>query len=339
MRPTLIGYITMKKTTVASMAVFAFVLIGCSTPEPKQEGFSISGSKAVHFAKGNVLHQPTSNKFQIAENQYDFIGDEFTPGNVFVTNEFGTSYTLNDGQTYAFRDTVTLISIKDKQGVVRTTTSRSRSNLKQITDSTKMLKDWISFEKAEDLTVDGYRMLTHAEWKYLIQKRYHADQLYAFATLQLEIPIKLMVDSTIVSIDSTIIVPTSDTTTTIYKDTTKITRFVRNDVEKRDIHGLVLLPDAWKGTELARGNSDWNDNVFTESNWASLEQEGAIFLPASGRSAVGTGGSRVQEIGRYWSSNHSSNGLGSCLGFGDNVVNPSNEVDAKYQISVRLVKE
>ena len=83
-----------------------------------------------------------------------------------------------------------------------------------------------------------------------------------------------------------------------------------------DIHGMVILPDNFVLYEISGSlyytdehgslmfnvaHSDWNDNVYSESQWAEyLEAKGAVFLPAAGYRE----GTNVYAYGNdyyYWS--------------------------------------
>ncbi len=101
--------------------------------------------------------------------------------------------------------------------------------------------------------------------------------------------------------------------------------------------GLIILPDGWRqansamaGT-LTLGTSSFS-NYLSDDNWAALEKEGAVFLPAAGRrngSSVSNAGSN----GYYWTSN------AYILFFYSNSVNPQNNIDGRqYGYSVRLVQ-
>ena len=73
------------------------------------------------------------------------------------------------------------------------------------------------------------------------------------------------------------------------------------------INGVVLLPDDWEGAEI---NSNYYDckwyNVYDSTSWASMESDGAVFLPAAGLAQPGTYQdtimTQVNESGVYWTS-------------------------------------
>ena len=75
------------------------------------------------------------------------------------------------------------------------------------------------------------------------------------------------------------------------------------------VGGLILLPDSWTqpaGCTFTPGysndQSSWDPNHYTVAQWAMMEAEGAVFLPAAGYRA----GSKVDvgyigKSGHYWS--------------------------------------
>ncbi len=77
--------------------------------------------------------------------------------------------------------------------------------------------------------------------------------------------------------------------------------------DNQQIHGLILLPDAWTlpaGLRFVSGTglwTSWTRNSYTAAEWEQMEAAGAVFLPAAGYRDgtelydVGTGGN-------YWSS-------------------------------------
>ena len=69
-----------------------------------------------------------------------------------------------------------------------------------------------------------------------------------------------------------------------------------------DVKGLVLLPDEWKGEYQFTNNSTSNQTFveISDADWATLESEGAVFLPAAGHRY----GEFVYNVGNninYWS--------------------------------------
>lgn len=71
------------------------------------------------------------------------------------------------------------------------------------------------------------------------------------------------------------------------------------------MNGLILLPDYWdSGTyPLSNTNEPYNtsysSNTISASQWANMEQHGAVFLPAAGY-RLGTSVNNVGSHGYYW---------------------------------------
>lgn len=75
-----------------------------------------------------------------------------------------------------------------------------------------------------------------------------------------------------------------------------------------EVNGLILLPDGWNEIShyiaITTGTGDYSQNTLTIDDWNSLEEEGAVFLPAAGTRS----GREVTSIGSdgyYWSSTQS----------------------------------
>ena len=108
-----------------------------------------------------------------------------------------------------------------------------------------------------------------------------------------------------------------------------------------DVHGLILLPDAWTlpaGLTFVSGIG-WNRNQYTAAEWHQMETAGAVFLPAAGLRY----GTEVGDVGRdgfYWSSTPYGEYDAGDMGFGGYYV--SYDVYNYYRCnghSVRLVQD
>ena len=146
-------------------------------------------------------------------------------------------------------------------------------------------------------TINNWRTLTDKEWHYLRYLRNNADDLYGVAQVD-------------------------------------------------GVNGLVLLPDNWKsprGIQFKSGLCDkWGmqyseKQILTKENWLKLEQNGAIFLPASGI-RNGTYVFKVQERGCYWLFTEYDIDRAWCLEFESNSAS-SSRYYRYLGLSVRLVKD
>ena len=106
-------------------------------------------------------------------------------------------------------------------------------------------------------------------------------------------------------------------------------------------NGLIILPDAFvlpDGLSFTSGNSAWT-NSYTTAQWALMEENGAVFLPAAGRrsrASVSDAGSR----GYYWSrSARSSDANGAYyVSFYSGNLNPQRLNGRLIGLSVRLAR-
>ena len=110
------------------------------------------------------------------------------------------------------------------------------------------------------------------------------------------------------------------------------------------INGVVLLPDNWNeniysfnNVNQSTGNS-YDSNILNISQWALLQNEGVVFLPAAG-SRIGTMVHDVDTNGRYWSSScHPGYGVHSAI-FNSANLNPSNTNYPCSGFSIRLIRD
>ncbi|MBR3871947.1 MAG: hypothetical protein IKJ22_04385 [Paludibacteraceae bacterium] len=157
--------------------------------------------------------------------------------------------------------------------------------------------DW-GVNKIGNDAPNTWRTLTYAEWKYLIEERPNYDKLIGVAQVN-------------------------------------------------DVNGLILLPDNWtcpSGVTFKSGfHEDYGTDyyaayqTFSASDWAKLENSGAVFFPAAGH----RGGSNVNYVlnyGKVWSATVNNSGGTNGLGF------DSGEAGVNFSIrdlghSVRLVQD
>ena len=108
-----------------------------------------------------------------------------------------------------------------------------------------------------------------------------------------------------------------------------------------NVTGLILMPDGWtaSGVTLTITTANYTTNVLSTSQWATLEKQGCVFLPAAGGRA-GTNVVNVGSIGDYWSSDASGETNAYDLNFSNNYLLPQNTAGQRhYGWSVRLVRD
>ena len=118
--------------------------------------------------------------------------------------------------------------------------------------------------------------------------------------------------------------------------------------EVNGVNGVILLPDNWSSSYYSlnstnNGEASFSSNTISASQWNTLEQHDAVFLPAAG-SRPGPGmGFFVGIIGKYWSANSIYKDCAVNVGFGpggiygDPFLKPNSVNDRMNGYSVRLV--
>ncbi len=109
-----------------------------------------------------------------------------------------------------------------------------------------------------------------------------------------------------------------------------------------NVNGVVLLPDDWSASYYSlsntnTGNSSFNSNVITASQWVTLEQQGAVFLPAAGQRC----GTDVNccDYADYWSATCSDSNGADEVAFNNFDLNACTWSNRYNGCSVRLVQD
>ena len=73
------------------------------------------------------------------------------------------------------------------------------------------------------------------------------------------------------------------------------------------VNGLIVLPNDWKTSYYTLNSTNtsgaaFTSNTITATQWQTLEQKGAVFLPTTGNRMFGNSVGEVGEVGSYWSS-------------------------------------
>ena len=110
-----------------------------------------------------------------------------------------------------------------------------------------------------------------------------------------------------------------------------------------DYLGLIILPDNWEepydGCFNPGITNSFTGNIYTDEEWAMMEENGALFLPCSGRrntnASIGVG-----QAGLYWTSNVYDSGNAICVMISSSSVFSENTPRARGDgLSVRMVIE
>lgn len=80
----------------------------------------------------------------------------------------------------------------------------------------------------------------------------------------------------------------------------------------KNIYGYVILPDNWvlpQGLHFTPCPDNWSSNIYSVSEWTTMEDNGAVFLPCTGYRHVKEV-KNAELVGGYWASTRGSWGVG-----------------------------
>lgn len=130
-----------------------------------------------------------------------------------------------------------------------------------------------------------------------------------------------------------------------YRNTSSGIRYAKAKVN--NVNGIILLPDNWSISYYSLNNTDnedasYSSNVITASQWNTMEQQGAVFLPAAG-GRTETTVENVDYFGTYWTASACDydGDVARIAQFGDDHWGFSTDYygsDRSYGNSVRLVR-
>ena len=126
----------------------------------------------------------------------------------------------------------------------------------------------------------------------------------------------------------------------ITRATTSGIRYAKANVN--NVNGVILLPDDWSSSTYSLSNAnndeaDFSSNTLTGSQWSTLEQVGAVFLPAAGY-RYGTSVSNGGYYGDYWSASYGNSSRAYGVHFHDLGLYTYSDNYRDYGLSVRLVR-
>ena len=126
------------------------------------------------------------------------------------------------------------------------------------------------------------------------------------------------------------------------RTTTSGIRYAKANVN--NVNGVILLPDDWSSSTYSLSNTNssgasFSSNTLTASQWSTLEQAGAVFLPAAG-SRLGTSVINVGSCGCYWSASCNDSSRAYFVSFYGSYLYTIDNVNYRYDgQSVRLVQD
>ena len=109
-----------------------------------------------------------------------------------------------------------------------------------------------------------------------------------------------------------------------------------------DVNGVILLPDDWSSDTYSLSNTNssgasYSSNTVSATQWSTLEQAGAVFLPAAGK-RIGDGFHDVGSKGYYWSASHEDKYNAKCMYFDGSNLLSYDKYNRHNGQSVRLVR-
>lgn len=255
------------KRIVTLLLLTTSFLVAYATEGALPGAFSVSATKKVYFAKGNLQYQASTQTWRFATNQYDYIGTNNKNISSTYTGwidlfGWGTSGWSGSGsayyQPYASEKPRTM-SYKCPYGVGgcydRYWSNYGPQESGHIAGTNA---DWGVYCAISNGggQANLWRTLTYDEWYYLIYTRTNANAKYGLATVN-------------------------------------------------SIKGVVLLPDSWSlpsGCSFVSGTAKgYTTNSYTTAQWNNMQNNGAVFLPAAGYREATTC-QVVGAEGYYWSS-------------------------------------
>ncbi len=123
--------------------------------------------------------------------------------------------------------------------------------------------------------------------------------------------------------------------------TTSGIRYAKANVN--NVNGVILLPDYWSSSTYSLSNTNssgasFSSNTLTASQWSTLEQAGAVFLPAAGRRCSKTWVYNVGSYGYYWSASYNISGCAYGVDFDDSNLDTNSSSYRYNGFSVRLAR-
>ena len=109
------------------------------------------------------------------------------------------------------------------------------------------------------------------------------------------------------------------------------------------VNGVILLPDDWSTSTYSLSSTNntgasFSSNVISASQWATLEDAGAVFLPAAGK-RYGTSFDYIGSFGQYWSASYYNSYYSYIVSFYGGNLYAGNYNASRYSgFSVRLVR-
>ena len=265
--------------------------------------FSVSGSRQVYFSRGNLQYQASTNTWRFAEHQWDVVGsqhlDSGDPGTVSGSDNGAISSTYSGWI--------------DLFGWGTSGYSHGATCYQPWSTSTTNSKYFAYGSPSYNL----YDQTGQADWGYNAISN-GGKTINTWRTLTCE--------------EWSYVFNTRSTSSGI--------RFAKAKVN--NVCGVILLPDDWSSNYYSlsstnQSDAGFNANPIMASQWTTLEQHGAVFLPAAG-CRYATLVSHVGSFGTYWSSTYDGSNFARDVYFSDSYLDTYYNYYRYFGLSVRLVR-
>jgi len=247
--------------------------------------FSVSPIQKVYFSQGNLQYQASTNIWRFAENQWDFVGSQSpysgnAGGTVSGSDNSSISPTyfgwidLFSWGTSGYHDADDPNNVNYQPWSISTSTINSDYNYYGYGPSTNMTDPNLTCTSA------------NYDWGVYNPISNGGNQANLWRTLTIE--------------------------EWVYVFNTRITtsgiRYAKANVN--NVNGVILLPDDWNSSTYNLNNTNssgdsFSSNTITAVQWTTLEDAGAVFLPAAGY-RHDTSVKYAGDHGDYWSTSYSS---------------------------------
>ena len=305
--------------TSNSTLVANFTLSGGNAPQGAINGlFTInSNGDQVYFSQGNLQYKASTNLWQFAANQYDYIGS----ANSNISSSYsgwidlfgwGTSgyHASNDLYNMNYQPWSTIASFVNVSFNYYGYGPSVGMSSPNLTGSSANY-DWGVYNQINN-AANGWRTLTRDEWVWVLGP------------------------------DSSS--PGTNCRTSSTVNGTANARYVKAKVNS--VQGVILFPDTYTHPSgVAQpiginetGNAGWNGNDYSATEFGLMEQNGAVFLPASGYRNV-TSVYSVGSSGSYWSTTFRDSANAYSVDFDGSSLYQEYGNSRYYGQSVRLVRD
>ena len=225
--------------------------------------FSVSANQQVYFSQGNLQYQASTNTWRFAENQWDYVGS----ANSNISPTYDGWIDLFGWGTSGWNNGNVYYQPYDSESNYDPNTGFGYGPTNGTNYGFSLTGEYANADWGiYNAVLNGGNM--PGLWRALT--KYELD--YIFNT----------------------------------RSTLSGIRYAKAQVN--GVNGVILLPDSWNISVYALNYTNasaapFTENMITVEDWAIMESEGAVFLPAAGY-RNGTAVSDVNNRGNYWSTTY-----------------------------------